>query len=260
MNMNKRRFDLIISDIDGCLTPETPDIFNIPLLTKIREHNEAAMQYEDRPPLTVCTGRPQPFAEAICRVIGNVYFPCIAENGVWLYHPGSNEYYIDPAITEENLMMVDEARRWLRKTYDAKGLTVQPGKTASVSLYHSDRDALLAAIPEIKEQFERKGWDFRVTASWYYINCDLPHVNKASGIKRLLSQTGICQDRTVGIGDTVGDRFIADEVAYFACPSNAEDVLKPRAHYISKQPEIEGVVEILEHLRNAPIPLRTDKD
>ena len=245
----RRRFDLVIADVDGCLTPETPDLFDIRSLAKIREYNELALRNEDRPMITVCTGRPQPFAEAICRIIGNDRVPCVAENGVWLYHPGTNDYYIDPAITDDDLIMVDEARRWLRKTYDPLGLTAQPGKTASISLYNPDRNALLAAIPKIENEFAAKGWNFRVSSSWYYINCDLPHVNKSAGIKRLFDISGIRRDRAAGIGDTFGDRFIADEVAYFTCPANAEDAIKPRAHYISSLPEIEGVLDILEHLR-----------
>jgi hypothetical protein len=29
-------------------------------------------------------------------------------------------------------------------------------------------------------------------------------------------------NRTAGIGDTMGDRFIADRVSWFGCPANAE--------------------------------------
>jgi 3-deoxy-D-manno-octulosonate 8-phosphate phosphatase KdsC-like HAD superfamily phosphatase len=36
-------------------------------------------------------------------------------------------------------------------------------------------------------------------------------------------------NRTAEIGDTMGDRFIADRVSWFGCPANAEAEIKKSA-------------------------------
>src|SRR5690606_4683927 len=87
--MPRARFDLIIADIDGCLTPEGPEPFDVARLAQIAAHNERAFSGDagTPPPITLCSGRPQPFAEAMCRLIHNTRIPCVCENGVWVYHP-----------------------------------------------------------------------------------------------------------------------------------------------------------------------------
>jgi hypothetical protein len=248
MSGTSRKYDIVISDVDGCLSPEDPKAFDPERLVMVAEHNRLALEREDRPILTLCTGRPQPFVEAMCRLLQNMTVPAIAENGVWLFDAGRNEYVMDPSISDTDLEAVHEAEMWIRHEYALAGFTIQPGKSASVSLYHPSRDRMLALVPELKQAVEQRGWPLRISTTWFYINCDLQHVNKGTGIARLLERVSVPKERLAGIGDTHGDRFIADEVAYFACPGNADDEIRKRAHYISPHPEVEGVVDILGRL------------
>lgn len=249
-------FDLIICDIDGCLSPESSTPFDLTNLTKIAEHNRLAVTRKDRPILTLCSGRPQPFAEAMCRLLSNVHVPCVCENGVWLYHPGTNIYETDPAITREHLTAVREAGDWLRDTFGHGSpaahrhgpVTQQPGKIASVSLYHPRPEHLREISAQIEAHFNEHRWPLRVSMTWFYINCDLRHISKATGVERLFAQTGIDPSRTLGIGDTPSDLAFAAKVKTFACPANAHADVKPKADYISPYEEAAGVVDILEKL------------
>lgn len=245
------RYDLVICDVDGCLAPERALPMDVAGLAQVAEHNRRALAERDRPILTLCTGRPQPFAEAMCRLLQNATVPCVAENGTWLYQPGTNEYLMDPDITPEHLDCVHEASKLLAQKHAAHGVSQQPGKVASVTLYHPDTDYLQSLMPAVREEFERRDWPFRVSMTWLYINCDLQHVSKASGIRRLLAHTGVDPGRTAGIGDTLSDAPIADAVALFACPANASDEIQPRAHYVSPHEEVAGVLDILRHLAEA---------
>src|SRR5437773_5929750 len=99
--MPTRRFDAILSDIDGCLGPESAAPMETSKLAQVEAWNRAAIATNDRPILTLCSGRPQPYAEAMCRIIGNagdMALPCVCEMGVWLYDPRDNRYIMDPAI------------------------------------------------------------------------------------------------------------------------------------------------------------------
>jgi hydroxymethylpyrimidine pyrophosphatase-like HAD family hydrolase len=243
------RFDAVVCDIDGCLCPETTDDFDAPGLLRIADHNRLARERGDRPPLTVCSGRPEPFVEAMSRLLRN-RLPCVAENGVWLWHPTTNHYDMDPAITREHLQAVQEARAWVEANLVPRGVMMQPGKAGSISLYHPDTPLLRSLEPVVKDEFARRGWPFRLSMTWFYINCDLTVVSKATGLDRLMTSTDLLRDRLAGIGDTLGDLAIRERVAFFACPANADERVKARADYVSAHAEVAGVLDILERLQH----------
>lgn len=238
--------DLIISDIDGCLQPESSSAMDLDSLAKIAAWNRTAAQRRDRPIVTLCSGRPQPFAEAMCKLIGNLSVPCIAENGVWLYHPGTNEYAMDPAITPDHRAAVRDAAAWLETEFGPDGVSQQPGKMASISLYHRNPEHLRSISPRIETEFAARGWPIRVSMTWFYINCDLQHVSKATGMQRLLKMLDLAPARVAGIGDTMSDLAIREHCGWFACPRNAADQIKRHADYVADEPEARGVVQILE--------------
>ncbi len=242
------KFDLVLCDIDGCLSPESHAPINIAGLTKVAEHNRCAVEERDRPIVTLCSGRPIAFVECLCRLIQNTLIPCIGENGVWLWRPADNSFECDPSITDEHLELIHEARKLLRLHYQAAGVVQQPGKTASVALYHPDAAYLRSIVPSISGEFQKRNWPIRVSMTWFYINCDLQHVSKATAIERLITETGIERERTSGIGDTMGDRFIAERVAWFGCPANADAEIKKSATCVSPFREVEGVVDLLDQL------------
>jgi hydroxymethylpyrimidine pyrophosphatase-like HAD family hydrolase len=248
MALLSRRFDAVICDIDGCLGPESAAPMDAPLLTKIAEHNILATTRGDRPVLTVCSGRPQPYAEAMCRFLANSAVPCVAENGVWLYDPRDNRFLIDPAITSADRKAVREASAWVETELLPRGVIIQPGKTASISLWHPDTAFLMGLMPAIRATFEKHGWNLRVSNTVAWINCDLQHVSKGSGIRRLLEICHFEKSRLAGIGDQLSDLAIRDNVAFFACPSNADKALAARADFVSSEAEVRGVLDILARL------------
>lgn len=243
-----RRFDAVICDIDGCLGPESAAPFDTPLLLKVAEHNILAATKGDRPVLTVCSGRPQPFAEAMCRFLANASVPCVAENGVWLYDPRDNRFLMDPAITAEDRKAVREATTWVERELLPRGVIIQPGKTASISLWHPDTRLLMGLMPTIRETFRTHGWNLRVSNTVAWINCDLEHVSKGSGIRRLIEICHFEKVRLAGIGDQMSDLAIRESVAFFACPSNADAALAAKADFVSGEAEVRGVLDILARL------------
>ncbi|MFN0133496.1 MAG: HAD hydrolase family protein [Phycisphaerales bacterium] len=243
-----RRFDAVICDIDGCLAPESSASFDVAALARIAAYNRRAQEHRDRPVVTLCSGRPEPFVEAMCRLIGNAALPCIAENGVWMYHPATNGYDMDPAIKPGHLVAVEEAREWVRRELGPMGVVMQPGKAASISLYHERTEVLKGLESRVREEFAGRGWPLRASMTWFYINCDLKHVSKGTAIDRWAKVTGIRRERLAGFGDTAGDLLIAERVGWFGCPANAVDEIKKRADHRSQRAEVEGVIEFLQAL------------
>lgn len=244
-----RRFDAVICDIDGCLGPESTAPLEAELLARVAGYNVRAKRDADRPVVTVCSGRPLPYAEAICRLISNDTLPCVCEMGVWMLDLTSHEYLMDPAITAEQLAGVRAAQAWIERELLPRGVLIQPGKSASISLWHRDTEFLMSLKPALLARFAEQGWPLRVSSTVAWVNCDLAHVSKASGLARWKSRTGLTADRLAGIGDTTGDMAIRDHVAFFACPANAQPELKRHADYVSPFAEAAGVLDILERLR-----------
>lgn len=247
--MTTPRYDAVICDIDGCLGPETHGPLDAPRLAELTAYNERAHADGDRPVVTLCTGRPLPYAEAMARLIGTRTLPVVCEMGVWLWHSDTNVFDRDPGITADQVRMVHEAEAWLEATYgggNPRGpVSQQPGKACSISLYHPDTEYLKSLEPELVGEFGSRGWPFRVSSTWHWVNCELSHVSKATGIARLKAHTGLETARLAGIGDTLGDLGIREHVAFFACPSNADERLKAHADYVSPKAEIDGVLDIL---------------
>ncbi len=246
------RFDAVICDIDGCLGPESHHPLDAAALAKIAAHNHRVRAGGSGPVLTLASGRPAPFVECLCRLTFNTTVPCIAENGVWLYTPQTGGFEQDPAITADDLEAVEELTAWIRRDLSPKGVVIQPGKSASVSIFHEDTAYLMWLMPVLRERCQRGGdagpWRIRVSNTVRWINLDLEHVSKATGIARLIAKTGLKKDRLAGIGDSLSDLAIAERVGFFACPKNADEKLKDHAAYVSEKEEIEGVLEILEKL------------
>lgn len=254
----KTVFAAILCDIDGCLGPESSQPLDAHALAAIARHNHLAQHAHAAhdpaapPVLTLCSGRPQPFAEALGRTLALTSLPIIAENGVWLFHPGTNQFLLDPAITPDHLAMVASASAFVLAELAPRGVVIQPGKTASISLYHPHTPTLLALRDDLQHRFEREGWRLRVSNTVRWINCDLDHVSKSTGIDRFIAHTGLTTDRLAGVGDSLSDLAIRSHVAWFACPSNADERLKPHADYVSPHPEIAGVLDVLRRLTPTP--------
>ena len=217
-------------------------------LAQLAAHNERAQTQGDVPLITLCTGRPQPFAEALCRLLGNRSLPLIAEMGVWLYDPRDNGYLFDPSITERDMEVIEECTRWVRRTLVPEGVVIQPGKTAMLSLWHPDTQHLMASKSRIEAAIEQHGWPMRINASVAWLNLELAQVDKGAGIRRLMTYAGLERSRLAGIGDTFGDMAIREHVAFFGCPHNADPRLKAVADYVARADEVQGVIEILGHI------------
>ncbi len=137
----------------------------------------------------------------------------------------------------------------LAKKYGPEGVTQQPGKSSSVSLFHPNPQYLKEHLDEIRDLLTDRGWPLRISMTWNYINCDLNFISKATGLHRFFEQTKMDPKRSAGIGDTTSDLAIAENVAWFACPANACEDLKPYANYISPYPQTAGVLDILEQIK-----------
>lgn len=242
-----RRFDVVFCDVDGCLLPEAPTPADLHALSAIAGHNARAARDRDRPTVVPCTGRPQPFCEAVCKMLAHLDgLPAICEHGAWLHWFERNRWELDPAVTPADLAAVRAIEDWVRDDLAGEGCFLQLGKHACVSIFHDDVGFLAESVrPRALAEAARRGWPVRVSMTWTCVNMDLHHVSKGRAIDRVIERCGLDRSRCAGIGDTTGDIAIREKVAWFGCPANALADLKARADAVAESPEARGVVELL---------------
>ena len=235
----------VLCDIDGCLMPEDGGPANAAALAVLAQRNRRAIEIHEGPVVTLCSGRPIAFVEAMCRVVGNTVMPAIGEMGAWIYDPVTQLMHLDPSIEQAHLNAINALSRWVDEHYHTRPLFQQPGKTASISLYHADTAYLMEQFEALTDKIAAESWPIRVSRTWCWINCDLAHISKSTGIDRWCAMTDLDRSQLAGIGDTMGDIAIRERVAWFGCPFNAADDLKARADAVSEEDEAMGVLDLL---------------
>lgn len=242
----------IIADVDGCLAPEASVAWDLePFVELARQVRRAADGRGPMPPMTLCTGRPQPYAEVLMKLL-DVRAPAICENGAIIYTLHDNRARYGPGVTEEKLLGLREVRRFIEtQVLPAHPETVlQFGKEAQLSVF-SEQPALLQRIKSLVEDFaaRRGGPELVVNTSHFYLNISLAGVDKGAALEMLLAQLGVTADHVAGIGDTVGDLPLREHVGFFACPSNAQPEIREVADYVSPRPDVRGILDIIHHPR-----------
>ncbi|HNR34519.1 MAG TPA: HAD hydrolase family protein [Candidatus Hydrogenedentes bacterium] len=239
---------LIITDIDGCISPEESIPWNLDLFVRFaRICREANAGTGSIAPITLCTGRPQPYAEALAKILG-IHAPIICENGAVLYTLDDNRSRFGPGVTEEKILGLRAVREFIDTALlpDYPGLIYQFGKEAQISVFTEH--------PEIFPEIEAAIGDFIadmghpplvIAPSHYYLNISMTGVDKGSTLEALFGEFGVTREMVAGIGDTEGDLPLRNATGFFACPANAKPVLKAAADYVSPYPDIEGLLDIL---------------
>ncbi len=240
---------LIISDIDGCISPEESRPWDTRLFNRFVDRVRTPSSSDTGlAPLTLCTGRPQPYVEALLKILG-IRYPAICEGGAVLYSLQDNRSVFTPEVTLHMVHALHELREFILAEVlpEVPGLVYQFGKEAQLSLFSEDPSVFPSVQARIESRLrERGGPDVLITPSHYYLNIDLKGVTKGAAIRHLLNDAHLSTQEAAGIGDTLGDMSIREEVAFFACPANAVPEIQAVADYVSPYPDIAGVLDILE--------------
>ncbi len=240
---------LIISDIDGCISPEESCAWDGALFGRFAELSRAASSGAVAlAPLTLCTGRPQPYVEALMKIL-DIRYPAICEAGAVLYSLHDNCSRYSSAITQTMIQGLHRLRAHIISDIlpDMPGLVYQFGKEAQLSLYSAQPECFSEATRRIEAHAATiPGLDIVITPTHYYMNIDLRGVTKGGAICGLQDELGLSKAECAGIGDTAGDLSIREAVGFFACPANAVDAVKRVADYVSPYPDVRGMLDIFE--------------
>jgi len=216
---------LFVTDLDGCISfPfRSPDWDN---MAQIRKLNEESKTNKIIPPLSICTGRPYPYAEAVAQWL-HIDIPFVFESaGLYLWSGNR----IKTALKDEKkeLEPINELRSWISND-------VLPAFPSAAIEYTKKMDAGVVA-PEksvideihqiIKERVENVYPALEIHITDVSVNVLLGGNNKLQGMKLLADEINISLDEIAYIGDTGGDIPALKEVKMAFCPSNATRAVK----------------------------------
>lgn len=237
----------IIADIDGCISPEESVPWELEgFLAFARIARESAGGDGPVAPMTLCTGRPQPYVEVLMKLL-DVRAPAICENGAVLYTLHDNHARYGPGVTEEKILQLRAVRAYIETDLLPRHpeMVMQFGKEAQMSLFSTTPERFAAVQPAIEAFAAAHGPELNINTSHYYLNISLAGVDKGRALRALLAELGAGRDEAAGIGDTEGDMPLREAVGFFACPANAKPALRAVADYVSPLPTVQGVLDIL---------------
>lgn len=223
---------LFITDLDGCVTDPffTPDW---EAFSKIREYNLHSKDDSTIPPLSICTGRPMPYAEAIAQVLG-IRIPFVFESGGGMYDVANNKITWTPALTDEAKKQVLEIKEWsnkhLIKAY--KGSIPEFAKFTDIGIIHQNTNEVNEMYEKSVEYISTNYELFEVHNTEVSVNIILKQANKGEGIKMLCKHFGLGLDEVAYIGDSSGDVPGLKIVGTPFAPINAAKVTKDVAEVL----------------------------
>ena len=196
---------LFITDLDGCISmPFIPPKWKV--ISELKELNERSKTDTTIPPLTICTGRPMPYAEAVYQWMG-------------MY----NKLHWHPTFDKERERELGELKYHLRKNFIEKYPNTIPefAKFTDSGIINQDPKVIHEMYPEINEYVGENYPNFEVHYTDVSINVISKSTNKGEGIKFLCQLLGLGLEEVAFIGDTGGDRPGLEIVGKSFAPNNA---------------------------------------
>lgn len=233
---------LFITDLDGCVADPffTPDW---EAFSEIRRLNLESSKDESIPPLSICTGRPMPYAEAMAQVLG-IRLPFIFESGGGMYDVVDNEITWSSLLNEETRKQIQEIKSWSldHLVKPNPGGIPEFAKATDIGIIHQDTPTIDQIHNKSVEYISHNHSNFEVHKTEVSVNIILKKANKGEGIKMLSKKLGYALNEIAYIGDSSGDIPGLKIVGMPFAPKNAIQETKAVAE-VTSQNSTQGVLE-----------------
>ncbi len=238
---------LIVLDCDGILSRGEAAPFDWQVMSRLASLNRRARAGETVPAVTLNTGRPSPYVEAVMQAIDG-WLPAIFESGAGLYFPQTYRFETTPRLSVEQQQALQEVIRRVDKAIVQSGRAYwQPGKTICHTMFAVAPQTIADFTAEVAAIAAQVSDQFIVTPAKLALNIHPAGIDKGSGLQWLSQVTGINPADMAGAGDTAGDIDFLRLVGYAAAPANATDAVRELVHYVSTQKDAAGLADILDY-------------
>lgn len=241
------KMKLLVLDIDGVISVGEAQPFELKVFERLAGLNRRARLGEPVPAITLNTGRPSPYVEAVMQAIDG-WQPALYESGAGLYLPQTYQFKTNPRLTSEHLALLRETIQELDRALVEPGRAYwQPGKSVCYSLLAEPPVTVPELLADAKTVVAEISDRITVTRAGITINVHPAGINKGTGLEWLGEVTGINLAEMGGIGDSPADIDFLCLVNWSAAPANASDKVKAAVQYVSGLPDAAGLDDILDY-------------
>ncbi len=197
--------------------------------------------------MTICSGRPLPYVEAISQLLGMDY-PMIFESGAGIYDMQQNEITWNPDFTPELEAELHQIKEHFHNKYVEKipGTISEFTKYMDAGIINPSTDAIMAMYSEIAPFVEKNHPNFEVHYTEVSINVIYKYANKGHGIRHLAGMMGLKLEEIAYIGDTGGDISALKIVGKSFAPANAIQAVKDIVDYPLEETVTDAVLKAYE--------------
>lgn len=246
---------LFVTDLDGCVSFP----FQQPPLEALSELVGLHRSRADDPcvpPLTLCTGRPLTYAQAVAQWLG-VEVPFLFESGSGMYDPVANRMWWSPYLTRETEAALKRLRPMLHDDLAARypGTMAEFAKKKDVGLVNPDAsviEEILDIVQGLVAEQTRDEVDLEVHTTPVSVNVIPRAANKGAGIAWLAQRLDLSLDEIAFMGDSGGDLSGLTRVAMPFAPANAAAEVKEVAAVVGGEATwglVEAYRAVIEHNR-----------
>lgn len=225
---------LFITDLDGCLTYpfQTPDW---DLITRLRDYNKLSRTDPTVPALTICTGRPQPYAEAVAQWL-DIEYPVIFESGGGLYKPRVNELRWSPFLTDNMVKHLEHIRTYVTHEIlpDYHNCFLEYAKYTDVGVVSAHFSEIQDIYSRIEQYVLERYTEFEIHYTEVSCNVITKACNKGAGVVYLSETTAISTEQMAYIGDGTNDIPALNKVKRPFAPENAREETRKVAEVINQ--------------------------
>src|SRR5699024_5619316 len=147
--------------------------------------NEQSKHDSSIPPLTLCTGRPLSYAEAVAQMMG-IEQPFVFESA-GVFDPVHYKMHLNGILTTDNKKKIDELKKWLKRVIidKYKGFTLEFSKILDAGIVHPDQSMIQQVLPTVQKYIEQNHPDIEVHCTNVSVNIIFKKNNKKAGIQKL---------------------------------------------------------------------------
>lgn len=237
---------LIVLDCDGILSKGEAAPFDLDMFARLAELNHRSRSGEAVPAVTLNTGRPSAYVEAVMQAIDG-WQPALYESGAGLYFPQTYQFQTTPLLNSAPAEALQTAIQEIDEHVVQSGRAYwQPGKTVCHTLFAHPPGTIADFAEEVRAIAAQMAGEFVVTGAKLALNIHPAGINKGSGLKWLAQVSGVAPAEMGGAGDTAGDIDFLRLAGRSAAPVNAGESVKAIVDYVSPFPDAAGLHDILD--------------
>jgi hypothetical protein len=235
---------LFISDIDGCLSePFQPYALEALQILAGYAVQAGAVGQSARPALTICSGRPAPYVEAMAQALG-VQVPVLFEAGAGLYDPVAARYAWHPDFSADLAAQIEAVARWIvRHIIPGTAMAFDHTKRTQAGLIGPDAAEVQAAMDAIEAFVTENHPALRVVHTPVSVDVLPRTLTKQQGMVWLAAHLGVSLTEIAFIGDTHGDLDALGIVGHSFAPANAIADVRQAVQHVTAGRVIDGVLE-----------------